>query len=300
MKIKFDKILGKLREADAQPPAGETYTGTSAVTVGGIASGTSFADANIQTMFQALLEPELFPTLTNPSSTFNFIQAGLQEIGLIIPTLNFSATFSRGVINPAYGTSGFRSGLPNMYNYTGTGVSSNASTSLSDAETVSGYTVLTGGQNWTGSVSYDAGEQPKSSLGNNYSTPLPAGTTSAITRTITGVYPFFATTSSIITLTKQALSLMNSAYAQVAMIAESGSDKQKIEFPVAWSAITGVQFYNTVSSAWEWIGGSQAVSLTKFTVTSTTETIQGNIVNYNLWTHNDVLTGSRQLRFYTT
>jgi hypothetical protein len=239
-----------------------------------------------------MLYPELFPSLSNPSNSFSLSQSGLQEIGLIT-ALNFSASFSRGSISPAYGTSGFRSGLPNLYVYTGTGVSDNASTSLTDTETVAAYTIIAGSQSWTGAVDYDAGEQPLSSKGNNYNSPLPAGTASPNSQTITGVYPPFATTVAIATLTKQSLQTMTSLI-EVDMQPEvAAGPKQTIDIPNAWSAITGLQQWNTLSNAWD------VIALGGFTTSATTQTIQGNVINYTQYVHNGGTIGGRQLRFTT-
>jgi len=276
-----------------------TNTTPTPLTIGGISSGMTFNNRTMQQMWDALLYPELFPTLTNPSSTFVLAQNGLQEINSTLPTLDFTSTFNRGSINPPYGTSGYRSGLPNTYNYTGSGLSNFSSTSLFDTKTITNYVVLEGVQSWTGSVSYDAGEQPKSSKGNNYSYPLPAGQTNTITVSIIGVYPFFGTSSNITTRTKQALALHNAIYWQINMVAESGVYKQTAWFPDAFIPITGIQFYNTISGIWEWIGGSKVNSLTMFTITTTQLNINGNMVNYKVYTHNGALIGARQLRFYT-
>ena len=296
--------VGETGPTGATGPAGggDLYTNLTPTpsTLGGIPAGSTFTAQTTAQMLDALLYPEFYPTLTAPSSTFTLTQSGYHEIGEVVATLNFTSTFSRGGITPAYGTSGYRSGLPNEYKYTGTGLSNRASTSLSDSETVSSYTVLTGAQSWTSIVAYDAGEQPLSSKGNDYSTPLAAGDASTKTVSITGVYPWFATSVAIATLTKQALTSMSSSYVQVTMIAEDGVDKQKACFPDVWSAITGIMFYNTVSSAWEYVNGSKANSLLTFTTSATTETIQGNVINYTLFTNNTATIGSRQLRFYTT
>ena len=272
------------------------------VTVGGITGGSTFLDIPLVGMWDTLLYPELFPALTNPNNAFALTQAGLHEIAEVIAVLNFGASFNRGSINPAYGTSGFRSGLPNTYSYTGTGLpAAVGSVLLVDAQNVLIYTVLTGSQAWTNTVSYDVGEQPKSNKGNNYDTPLAAGTTAAKTVSIIGVYPYFATTAVITVLTKQSLALMNSVYVQTNVVAEDDlGNKQTVEFPVVWSAITGVQFYNTVSGLWEWLNGSKANSLSTFTTSATTNIIQGNVINYTRYTHNGSKNGARQLRWYTT
>jgi len=277
-----------------------TYTGDAERTVGGITDGDTFTDATTTEMWDKLIKEEKFPVLTAPNSTFVSTITGLREIGDIL-TITFSSAFSRGSINPQYtATSPFRSGLPNEYQFTGPGLSNQTKTDLTDSQPITGYTVVTGAQSWQGRVAYDGGVQPKSSYDNNYSTPLAAGNTSYTTRTITGVYPYFATTATITVMTKQSLALMNSSYVQTDIIAESGSDKQKVDFPTGWSAITGIQFYNTVSSAWEWIGGSKANSLLTFTQSATTHTVQGNVITYTKYTHNGSTIGARQLRWYTT
>jgi hypothetical protein len=237
-----------------------------------------------------LLYPELFPTLSNPSSTFTISPSGLKEIGEVLATISVSSAFARGSISPAYGTSGYRSGLPNQYVYTGPDLSSEYSTSLTNNKTISSYTVLSGAQSWTGRVAYDAGEQPLSSKGNNYSTPLSAGNTSIITRTITGVLPIFCTTVSITVLTKQTLQNHGSIITET-FVAESGSDKQELEIPHLWGTLSALAQYNTLSGLWD------SISTSSFTVTNTIRDINGTNYDYDLYTHNGSTIGSRQLRF---
>jgi hypothetical protein len=266
-----------------------TNSNASVISVGGITAGSTFDELTFPQMMDLMLYPELFPTLTNPSNTFSLTQAGLQEIGATI-NLNFSATFSRGTISPAYGTSGYRSGLPSQYGYTGTGLTSNPSSALTDSQSVTGYTVVSGAQSWTSSVTYLGGEQPLSSKGNNYSTPLAPGTTGSTTRTITGVYPTYATTASISTMTAQTL-LAHGSQKDTSMVAESGGDKQSVEFPTVWGTITILQQYNTLSSTWD------AINLATFTVTTINKTINGATVEYKKYTHNGATVGARQLRW---
>lgn len=266
-----------------------------------ISSGTTFSQKTFTEMMNLMLYPELFPTLTNPSQTnFTLSPSGFREIGeqFAIGAITLSSTFSRGSINPAYTTNGFRSGLPNAYIYTGGGniPTPQASTALSNStsNTVN-YTVVQGNNNWTSAVSYDAGQQPLSSQGNNFNSPLPAGTTSTITRQIKGVYPVFATTVNISTLTKQGLQSMTSNIT-VDVVTESGGGgaKQTIDIPQAFSTITGVQQFNTLSGVFD------NIQLSTFTVTSVTKTIQGvSGIPYDRYTHNGSVIGARQLRFLT-
>jgi hypothetical protein len=242
----------------------------------------------IQTINKKMLQVESFPSFTNPASTFNVDKLPIQEVGAVL-TLNFSTLFSRGTISPAYGTSGYRSGLPaatNSYIYTGTGLSNVNSQSLSNSQQVSNYTIILGLQFWSAYVNYLAGEQPLSSFGNPYSTPLPAGSTSVGQIIIQGVYAFYATTSSIATLTKQQLQAPGTI-AQVSMVAESGADKQTLQVSQDWGNFTSLQQYNTLSGQWD------AISISSFTKT----TIQIGGVNYYQYVHNGSTIGARQLRF---
>lgn len=295
-------VGGILNSNWTTPNTSDLYTNASpsVIAVGGIPIGTTFNKKPVTDILTDMLYPELFPTLVNPSGTFTLTQEGLQEVGATLATLNFGATFNRGTITPAYTTNGFRAGLPNAYIYTGSTIGgTKASTSLTDANTISNYVVTLGAQSWTGKTSYDAGQQPLSSKGNNFNTPLTAGNTNAVTRTITGVYPFFATTVGITTQTKQALVAHNSTYFAATMVAESGINKQTVWLPAAFSPIVGIQFYNTVSSAWEWLGGTKANSLLLFTVTDVNITVNSVSVAYKKYTHNSSTIGARQLRFYT-
>ena len=241
-----------------------------------------------------MLYPELFPTLTNPSNTFSLSPSGLREIAEVITTVTLTSGFSKGSINPAYTTTGFRSGDPNQYNYGGSGVVDIPSTSLNNTTTATNYVVILGNQSWTSAVQYDAGPQPLSSKGNNFNSPLPAGTTGTITRSITGVYPPFATSVSLGTLTKQSLQTMTSLI-QVSLVTEAGGAgvKQKVDIPNAFSSITGLQQFNTLSNTWD------AINLATFTTSAVTQTIQGQTVNYTRYTHNGSTIGARQLRFLT-
>jgi len=112
------------------------------------------------------------------------------------------------------------------------------------------------------------------------------------------MYPYYATTSNITEITKQILPTEGFAYVQTDMVRESGINKQTADIPDSWDSVTGIQFYNTFSEAWEWIGGSQANSLSTFTQSPTAHSIDGNLINYTRFIHNGSLTGARSLRWY--
>ena len=260
-----------------------------------IPAGTTFSNKTFPEMMNLMLYPTLYPSLSNPSSGFSISPANtFQKIGATISTLTLSATFNKGSINPAYGTNGFRSGDPNQYNYGGTGVSNQTSTALSNSTSTSNYVVVQGNQSWTGAVQFDQGPQPLDSKGGNFSSPLSAGTTSTITRTINGVYPVFGTTVNLSTSTQFSLQTMTTLI-QASLVTESGGGglKQYIEVPNAWSTITGLQQFNTLSNVYD------TILLSSFTTSSVTKTIEGQSVNYTRYTHNGGTIGARILRFLT-
>ena len=263
-----------------------------AVTVGGITVGTTLTGKTSNELLEEILVPTLYPSFSNPSSTFvkSLPAANLFEIAEV-DDIDFASAFSRGTISPAYGTSGNRSGLPSFYNYTGSGLPASVpSSSLSDNQSATGYTILQGNQSWSGNVDFLIGEQPKNSKGGNYDSPYAAGTSATVTRTIEGVYPLYGTTVAIATLTKQTLvSMLTGNNIAFAMVAETGGNKQKFEIPDAWlsgRALVGVQTWNSVSSTWEYQGGNAVNSLTYWTTSADTQTIQGNVINYTKHQYN--------------
>jgi hypothetical protein len=241
-----------------------------------------------------------YPVLTAPYVNFTSSILGFREIGEVIPTITFTTTFNRGAINPAYGTSGLRSGLANSYKYEGTDLPASFESVLSeDVQIVTDYTVLEGIQTWSAKASYDEGEQPLDSDGEPFNNPLQAGDTLKKYVNIVGVYPYFATSELINVLSKQALADMESEYIEIQLVTENGTDKQTIQLPDDWKTITGIKQYNPLTLQWEYIGGSQANSLLTFTVTDITKTVQGNIIDYKQYKYNGSTIGARTVRFET-
>jgi len=168
---------------------------TSTVNLGGIFAGYVLSGKTLSTILQDLLSPALNPTIVAPSNTFvmsPFTNGQNLEVGSIV-NITFTAGFSRGSISPAYCSgSPFRSGLPNTYNYTGTGLVTTGSLLLTNVQTVSSYTVLVGTNTWLSSVSYNSGATAAfNSACGVFSPALVAGNTGSIARTLNGIYPYF-------------------------------------------------------------------------------------------------------------
>jgi len=263
-------------------------------TVGGISNGDSFfvGGKTFAETMEAIFYPRSYPVLTAPSSTFTENVAYLQTIGDSI-SIQFTSTLNRGSINPQYSASSpYRSGDGNAVTYAGPGLNTTIPSYPINPNIQSiSHTVTQGVQSWTNYWSYDAGVQPYDSKGDIYNSPLSAGNTSTDSVSLEGVYPLFATTASIDTLTEQPLvSMITGNNIQMTLVAEPpfGTDRQKFDIPNAWLAsrpLVSVQFYSEFESAWKFEGGTEATSLSYWTTSSTTHVING-IVDYTRYSYN--------------
>lgn len=180
---------------------------TAAIDVGGIKVGDSFIQGtSYDDMWDALLNPTLYPTFTNPSASLSYSADTYYEVGISIPAKTAIASLNRGSITPAYGTSGYRSGEVTNYAI----ATSGADTEYSDSSVSSGsfnVPALTratkGSIVLTATVSYAAGEQPKDSKGNDYDSPLVAGSKTA-SKTMQFIQPYYYGKSSTATVTSLA------------------------------------------------------------------------------------------------
>jgi len=266
-------------------------------TIGGITAGTTVYQLYGLTytqLFDDLLFPTINPTFVAPSATFADNIASLIEIGSAISG-TFTTTFSRGSISIGATFQNYRSGLPVSYYFSdpsnNTLLIDVSSASLTNIQSISGYVVKKGIQYfYNDSVVYGAGPQPLDSKGNVYGSPLAAGSTGSLNTNFEGVYPLYATTVSISTQTKQSLvSMISGNSIQLNIVPESGGYKGSFEIPTTWITsrpLVGIETYNTVSSQWAYEGGSAAASLTFWNLTSDTQNIQGNLINYNKYTYN--------------
>ena len=181
------------------------------------------------------------PSLVAPSASISGTGAKLLEKG---ETKNETITisFNRGSINPAYGTSGYRSGEA-------TGYTMNGSTQTTNTFNI---TVDENNNIFSGSVNYAEGEQPKDSAGNNFSSPLPAGTVNAPGNVeYEFVNAFYATTVNIDTMTKQPLV----SYKTKSHIFDMQSVRQTSTQPMMMDVpkeltITAIKVWNPLTNQW--------------------------------------------------
>lgn len=255
-------------------------------TVGGLEAGTLLVNTTLREIIFRMLYKERSPSLVDPSVTMIKNVQTLQEVGAVV-TITFTAMFDRGSINPANGTSGFRSGLPQRYTYSGPSLSVYTDTTeLTNSQVLNDYVVTLGVQTWSVLVDYEGGEVPMTNFGNVAGTALPPGSVMA-TQTIIGVYPFFATSSSITNYDK--LPLTDSNVVTFTLAAETTTQKQSFDVPTTFVVGT-IQTFNPITLQW------QNINIDSFTQTDIERDINENQVAYKRFTHNGPTIGSRQIR----
>lgn len=244
--------------------------------VGGIPAGKTYAQGtSLEQIFRDMLNPVENPKLTAPSATISAGGGTLVEKG--VPTAKvLTITFNRGSINPAYGTSGYRSGAATGYSLNG-----------GAPQTGSSFDVTVDGNNKTfqGAVAYAAGEQPKNSAGQNYDSPLPAGSVDTNTLTFEIVAPLWSNAADITEVRKEALISKSVKVKQFDFPAQTAANPEIFDVPASWN-VTGVELLNTLSGQW-------VDCASEFDVTDTTH---GSIA-YKRYTYNGgIATGARSVR----
>lgn len=268
--------------------------GVTTYEVGGIPAGTNLNGKTWQQIFTMMLYGDtLVPTLTNPTFTASLDNLYAQ-VGQTA-TVTGTAIFNRGSISPAYGTSGFRAGVPTSYVINNTQVETNVteynfSTELAIASRENKFTVT---------VNYGEGEQPLDGAGNNYDSPYPAGSMS-VELTVTGTYPVYVKNAEgdLVPLDIQTQFDKNGQL-EVDMEGESTNGKQAIAFVEGTPAIVGIQQYDPSRNIWDWIYGSPEESLTSFVQSQDIISVDSTQKNYTVFTNDTVTIGPRRLKFFT-
>ena len=230
------------------------------------------------------------PTLTAPSlsielSTKTPLIIGRKSI------LEGALVFDRGSISPAYGTSGFRAGLPISFLIADELIETTDTTcnfKFSITPTVSENKIAY-------SVSYAEGEQPLNSIGQNFSSPLPAG---LITHelSIAATYPIYCDEGKELEF-EWFEEEDGSGYVSTF---ETEAFGERQAFAISNNVkVIGVKTYDDLAQQWNWLGGETAeVSLTYFDTTTVTGESLGETTDYTLYTHNYLEVGERELRIY--
>ena len=229
---------------------------------------TYLAGTDLETIFRDLLNPVAYPTIANPSCTISTTSPTIMEKGSTT-TVTIKAVFSRGKINPAYGTNGYRSGSVKNYSLNGkTPQTSNTFNNITVNENDNRYIVT---------AYYDAGEQPKDSAGNDYLSPLPAGNVSSDAIEFEFVDAWWANTSNASIVEKQALISKKIKEHIVNFPATDENSPETFDVPESWT-ITNIEIYNDLTSKWQ----DCSSEFKKTTVTHTNSI--GETVTYNRYT----------------
>lgn len=254
---------------------------TSKVTVGGIESGKTYNEGtSLETLWRDLLDPVMYPALTAPSATLSAAGTKLLEKGES-KSITLTVTFNRGSINPAYGTSGYRSGAATGYTLNG---------GTEQAENTFSVTVDNSHTSYQASVAYGVGEQPKDSSGENYSSPFAAGSVNTNTITYEFVDALWANTANIATVAKLGLVSKSAKQKDFVFPAQTVANPEVFDVPASWT-ISAVQVKNDLSGAYE-------NASDQFTVTNVTHNdAAGNSVDYKRYTFSlGYPTGARTVR----
>lgn len=254
--------------------------------VGGISKGTTVGDLNgktINQMFDDLLFPTVNPTYVAPTASIAFASyATLQKVGSTGPTEdNFTTGYNAGAINvngvkQADRGGALKEGESFIY------------VNNTPSETTLPVKLALGNTTFKYRASYEAGPQPKDNKGNNFETPLAAGTVDSSAITVNGTHPWFASTATAGALTEQALLTWNTQAGQMTtprftLQPHSAAAKQIMKFP---RKLTQLQMLNTVSQQME------VVSFSDWAESSASESTNGVETTYYTYTYSGSDRGS--------
>ena len=244
--------------------------------VGGVTFGKTYpVGTNVEDILKDILNPVENPAFTMPSATITGDGPALLEAGTTAnKTLTIS--FNRGTINPAYGTSGYRSGEAISYQLNAGAEQSSNKFNVEVSESNNSF---------TGTVNYAAGEQPKNSIGSDYDSPLAAGSVNTNRLSFEFVDPIWSNAANISAVAKEALVSKSAKQKQFYFPAQTATDPEVFDIPASWS-VTAVEVLNTLSNQWQ-----DATS--EFDITD----VAHGAVAYKRYTYNQgIATGSRSVR----
>lgn len=227
------------------------------LSVGGIPEGKEYAAGEeMEQILRDLLNPLTYPALTNPSASLAFASGenNLVEEGTADIRKNIVCSFNRGKIDPANGTSGYRSGVATKFTD-----SQGIVTGGQASGAFNNYPMPASGS-VTVTVDFEAGEQPKDSHGNNYDNPLPADSVTSNALSVVLVNAFYANTSNIANVDKLALFNYNTTKSkEFNFPAQTVANPEVFEIPASLN-VSKIEVLNTLSGKFEILEGEFDVS----------------------------------------
>lgn len=250
--------------------------------LGGIPAGTTVAQLKNKTfsqLFDELIFPTVNPTFENPTAFLSLKSTStpiIQEVGTTGASVPVAGSFNTGYNPGAIKIAGVK-----KQNRGGDLKSNESFIYINNAPANKEFPteIPEGSITYKYRAAYAQGPQPLDSKGNNYQTPLPAGTVDSAAITINGVYPYFTNKDNNEAFARLALTTSNTLSA-VKFKAE-GPIKHAFKIPAKYT-LTKVELLNTLSGKYENHG------IDKFTKTTENIEIQGKLVSYAVYTRNDV------------
>ena len=237
---------------------------TATVSVGGVPSGKVYTvGTDLEAILTDLLNPLAYPELTPPSVTLTTTDSTVVEIGSTA-NATLTATFNRGSISPAYGTSGYRAGDTVIYALNG---------GTPQTENTFDVTVTEGNYSFVVNAAYSEGEQPLDSKGNDYDEPLAAGNINSSALEFEFVYAWWGNGADASTIEKMALMSKKPKATTINFPAVADDQKETFDVPTGW-VVKDIKTFNTFSNKWE-------TCMSTFSSTNVThENPAGTAVNY--------------------
>lgn len=250
--------------------------------LGGIPAGTTVAQLKNKTfsqLFDELIFPTVNPTIEVPTASLSLKSTSttptIQEVGTTGASVPVAASFNTGYNPGAIKIAGVKKqdrGGSLQSDKSFIYINNNPTNKTFPTEIPEGIII------YKYRATYAQGPQPLDSKGNNYQTPLPAGTVDSAAVTITGVYPYFTNKDNNGAFAKLGLTISNNLSA-VKFKAE-GPNKHAFKIPAKYN-LTKVELLNTLSGKYENYG------IDKFTKTTENIKVQGKQVIYAVYTRND-------------
>lgn len=209
--------------------------------VGGVSQGRQYPQGTgLEIIFREMLNPTEVPAFTAPVATIAAAGAKLLEKGST-SRVTITVTFNRGTIIPPYGTSGNRAGEATGYALNGGAPQSRNTFTVDVSEANSTFSAT---------VNYAEGEQPKNSIGEDFSEPLPAGSVITNTLTYEFVDPLWSNTANIRTIAKEQLVSRSAKTKTFSFPAQTEEFPEVFDMPASWN-VTGIQVLNELNNKWE-------------------------------------------------
>lgn len=182
----------KIGTTDIELTMGETFTTN--IDVGGVKSGTTIdKDDSIMAVIKRMLTTIYYPTYNAPSASLAYGSPALAKVGSTVSAIAATVSFNPGAIMLQGTKQADRAGAATQFSIATSGADiefndSNATGTFNVSEltrSTKGNIVI------SGSVAFAEGPQPKDSAGEDYESPLAAGSVNAPSKTIEFILPFY-------------------------------------------------------------------------------------------------------------